>query len=162
MEMIEEILHYGENQYFFKFFIHPDQCVEEVQKTDGIGYGCEYSHPQHLKVYYDFKIKNFKDMDKALDKREFLRGLYEENEKIIKINIGNICTKDQLENLELLFNEAKEHKITIMAKIRSASRKYIASFEDFKKELDNKEIEVITEQEDQRQFNTHIMEFAKN
>ena len=62
---------------FTKGFYYSDGSFEEVQEAPAHvkGYGCAYSQPKHLNLYYGENIKNFKDMDRVLDERELIRVL---------------------------------------------------------------------------------------
>lgn len=128
---------------------------EEVKETDGVGYGVKYSHPQHLKVYYGHKIKCFKDMDKALDKEQFLRVLDEK--ELYTVNCGNVCTSKQLKIIELLFDENKK---TVRAKITSNSRKHYNTFNEFKDALNDKNM-IDNEDIGNKEFQTHTQQLME-
>lgn len=134
--------------FFTKGFYDSEGNFEEVQLIkNSTGYGVDYSHPQHLKNYYGFNIKCFKDMDQALDQKEWIRALIEQD--LITVNIGTKITPRLLQVIEDLFLNSDK---PIRAKITSISRKHYKTFEEFKEGLKEK----INYNEDEQEFKSHI------
>lgn len=122
-------------RYYKKGFYYNDGSFEDVQDFgfNVKGYGCGYSHPRHLNTFYNRKIKNFKDMDKALDDLELIRVL--DDPKELKLNIGNKATIEQLALIKSIFEETKNKKVKIG--ITSISRKFYYSYNSFIEALNN-------------------------
>jgi hypothetical protein len=119
---------------FNKSFMDQFGDIENVQDENPFfdpnkklkGYGMAYSHPRHLNKYYGSNIKNFKDMDNALDKNVLMRVM--DNEEGRTINIGNKATPEQLKTIK---NQFDTHDKPVRASITSRSRKYYKTYDDF-------------------------------